>query len=87
MSLNAENSFFIEKSEKFLKAQVYKKCNKSTYDDVFDLNFYLTHYDVVLKLNKQIKESNDTLSTFDYFTDNEKCIYFDCYSFEISRIN
>ena len=49
MSLNAENSFFIEKSEKFLKAQVYKKCNKSTYDDVFDLNFYLTHYDVVLK--------------------------------------
>ena len=76
MSLNAENSFFIEKSEKFLKAQVYKKCNKSTYDDVFDLNFYLTHYDVVLKLNKQIKESNDTLSTFDYFTDNEKCIYF-----------
>jgi hypothetical protein len=75
MSLNAE-SLFIEKSEKLIKAQVYKKCNKSTYDDVFDIIFYLTHYDVVMKLNKQIKESNDTLSTFDYFTDDEKCIYF-----------
>lgn len=74
--MNTENTFFIETSEKLLKAQIRKKCNKSTYDDVFDLNFYLTHYDRVFDLNNQIKESKNALSTFDYFTDDEKCIYF-----------
>lgn len=76
MSSNAENRGFIERSEKLLKAVINKKCNKSTYDDVFDLNFYLTNYDLVFNLNKQIKESTNALSTFDHFTDDEKCIYF-----------
>lgn len=76
MSSNAENRGFIERSEKLLKAVINKKCNKSTYDDVFDLNFYLTHFDRVFNLNNQIKESKNALSTFDYFTNDEKCIYF-----------